>query len=97
MGNVLVSTDETEIYYPSDWLIEGSGATFTSIGCPTNDAYYSDEDDSALSLIYRGWAAKPWRIVQQGYVMMESTNIADVTQYFKDYTTKFQQWLEENA
>jgi hypothetical protein len=34
MGDVTISTEETEIYWPSDWLVDGAGATFDSMGCP---------------------------------------------------------------
>ena len=92
MGNVTISTNDTTIYYPSDWLIDG-GPTFESMQCPPAEV---DEDDAdlPLKLIYNQ-RTKYFGIVQQGHIVMESKSSRDIATYFGDYVMRMREWVQE--
>jgi hypothetical protein len=94
VGNVTISTSETEIYYPSDWLVEG-GPPFEVMNCPINDANNSWDDEDALMLVRRDTSDKPWRVVQKGMVLMETSNHADAMMYMLSYMVKYELWKAE--
>ena len=96
MGNTPISTSETEIYYPSDWMIEG-GPTFGSMGCPT--ILRDPSDFLSISLVNIELETR-WRIVitspidpGEMVVLAESTNKKDIVKYFMDYMESFDKWL----
>lgn len=91
MGNVTVSTSRTQIYYPSDWLIDG-GPTFESMGCPEPKVGAWDVD--TLKLIYNK-DTRYFGIVHNGAIVMESTDRLDIADYVKDYVEKFQMFVQE--
>jgi hypothetical protein len=99
MGNVTISTEETTIYWPSDWLVDGAGTTFTDMGCPKMTL---DEADmfSILSIVFDIDDAT-WRVytgdLAEGEViiLMESKNYKDIATYFTDFMIKTKQWWDD--
>ena len=92
MGNVTVSTTRTEIYYPSDWLIEG-GPPFESMSCPKLEDQV-DDDTEVLAIIYNP-RTKYFGVTQNGFIVMESLDRLDIAGYIKDYVEKLQLWVQE--
>lgn len=93
MGDVTVSTNDTFIYYPSNWLIEG-GPPFESMSCPKAEPGY---DDLAipLELIYNS-RTEYFGISMLDFILIESTNAKDIAKYVQDYVQGFQDWLAKN-
>ena len=93
MGNVLVSTDETEIYYPTKWLVDG-GPTYGAVGCPTR----SKDDEWRVDELSLSWNPENgrWAIIQQNNVVMESSNMIDVLQFYKDFMQDLVDFFEAN-
>lgn len=94
MGNTPISTKNTTIYYPSDWLIEG-GPTFEQMGCPEIDQA-ADDRVIPLGIVYNEKTGY-FGLVQQGFVMMESKDRLDIAGYVKDYVEGLQNWVAENG
>jgi hypothetical protein len=93
MGNVTISTIDTTIYYPSDWLIEG-GPPFETMDCPKG--MISDDDTLIpLELIYND-NTKFFGLQMCGFIVMESKEPQDLAKYVKDYVEAFQDWVTEN-
>lgn len=92
MGSVTVSTTDTEIYYPSDWLIEG-GPTFESMSCPKVDDQI-DEDVEPLQVIYNP-RTRYFGVTHNGFIVMESKNPEDLADYVREYTQEFKSWVTE--
>ena len=92
MGDVTVSTRNTSIYYPSDWLVDG-GPPLDTMGCPLANEDENDED-LPLKLIYNK-DTRYFGIVQEGRVLMESKDRLDIAGYIKDYVEKLQLWVQE--
>lgn len=105
MGNVTIYTSETQIYWPSDWLIDGTGATPESMGCPEiTSQILNDETKPTMLTVIRddyGSNAGRWVVmagdgeVSERFIVMHSTNWKDVLQYFMDYMYRFETWLQE--
>lgn len=93
MGNTTISTKDTEIYYPSDWLIEG-GPTFESMNCPKPDVGM-DDTNIPLTLVYNQKNGF-FGVVMNGFILMESKDARDLTKYISDYVQSFQEWVAEN-
>lgn len=95
MGNIIVSTENLAIYYPSDWLIEG-GATFESMSCPPSLVHASDGGDvEPLQIIYNK-DTKFFGVTHNGFVVMEAKNAADVAKYVQEYVQEFQEWVAQH-
>lgn len=92
MGNVTVSTTRTEIYYPSDWLIEG-GPPFESMSCPKLEDQV-DDDTEVLGIIYNP-RTKYFGVTRNGFIVMESLDRLDIAGYIKDYIEGFQNFAAE--
>src|SRR6516225_11875529 len=92
MGNVTISTTETTIYYPSDWLVEG-GPPYDVMGCPDDD---TNDDDPKLVLAMDR-LTQHWQIIDNGKVVMDSTNKVDIAKYFTDYMFGIESWYQEEA
>ena len=93
MGNVPISTKETTLYYPTDWLIEG-GPTFEAMGCPETQLE-TDDTIFPLSIVHNAKTGF-FGCTQQGFVLMESTNPKDIAQYVQEYVSSLQGWIKEN-
>jgi hypothetical protein len=100
MGNVTISTSETNIYWPSDWLVDGSGATYEVMGCPklTIDETVSF---SVVAIAFDIDNAK-WQVIvggegEEATVVMESTNYKDVATYLLEYMQKTRQWWDDQT
>jgi len=92
MGNITISTSETSIYYPADWLVTG-GSPYATMGCPddTQDDY---DDDFLLKLVYNETSGK-WQVIETSSILMESMNKRDVVKYFLDFMEAMEWWLYE--
>jgi hypothetical protein len=90
MGREVVDKKNTQIYYPSDWLVEG-GPTFESANCPK---FQEDEDVEPLQIIYNK-TTKYFGVTQGEFIVMESKDRQDVAEYVKDYIEGFQNWVAE--
>jgi hypothetical protein len=101
MGNVTISTSETEIYYPSDWLIDG-GPPPETMSCP-NFRITDENAMSMLSIIWEDFGQNQGRwVVLAGdgevgerFVVMHSTNYKDVATYFSQYMERLERWLQK--
>lgn len=99
MGDVTISTEETTIYWPSDWLVNGAGTTFNDAGCPKLDI--GEEDMFSILSIVFDFDDATWRVytgdLNEGdvIVLMKSTNYKDVATYFSDFMQKTKQWWDE--
>lgn len=95
MGNTTISNSETEIYYPSSWLVLGGPPMEDR--CPDAEITFDQPQlgvvldvPTMLWRVYEGHPGEgPVRIV------MESTNIKDVAQYFTEYMAELKQYLED--
>jgi hypothetical protein len=92
MGKSTISTTDTEIYYPSDWLIDG-GPPFDVMSCPK--AEDQTDDEQKLGIIYNT-KTQYFGIVCQGYIVMESKEAKDLAKYIQDYAYEYQYWVENN-
>jgi hypothetical protein len=90
MGNVTISTKDTEIYYPSDWLIEG-GPPFETMHCPE---FIENEDVQPLQVIYNA-QTRFFGVTHNGFIVMESKEPSDLAKYIKQYMEAFQDWVTE--
>ena len=52
MGDVTISTEETTIYWPSDWLVNGAGTTFNDAGCPRVEHGVEEDMFSIPSIVF---------------------------------------------
>jgi hypothetical protein len=104
MGNVTISTTETEIYYPSDWLVDG-GPPPAFMGCPPITSQILNEE-SAMNMVKIVWEdfgqnSGRWNVIAghpdsgEAFIVMQSTNYKDVATYFAQYMAKFERWLGE--
>lgn len=94
MGNVTVSTKNTQVYYPTDWLIEGGPPFESTEAIPNDDAAYAYEDIEPLQVIYNK-TTEYFGITHNHYIVMESKDPRDVAQYVLDYVEGFKQWVED--
>lgn len=92
MGNCTISTRDTSIYYPSDWLVDG-GPPLNTMGCPEANVT-EDDEDLPLKLIYNK-GTKYFGIVVNEHIVMESKDRQDIAGYVKDYVEKLQLWVSE--
>lgn len=91
MGNVTVSTDDTEIYYPSDLLAHG-GPPYEVMGCPEVEPT-TEQATAQLSIIMdMPQQGEVWWKVCYGdlreaplVVVMESRNPINVALYLEEY------------
>lgn len=95
MGDVTISTNDTTIYYPSDWLIEG-GPTFESMGCPEPEFIQEGEDVEPLQVIYNK-RTKFFGVAHNGFIVMESKESKDLGKYIQEYMKGLQDWVETNS
>lgn len=103
MGNTPISVPETEIYYPSDWLVNG-GPPFNTMNCPDYEVDEDCDGHSVLSIVY-DWDIKKWYVLsglhgadaetRRGTVVMESTNLYDVSEYFRSYMASVKRWQQK--
>lgn len=92
MGDTTISTKNTEIYYPSDWLIEG-GPPFETMNCPQPNV--EGVDQQKLEIIYND-NTKYFGVVCGGFIVMESKDVRDLATYVGDYAMAFRNWVQEN-
>lgn len=92
MGNVPVSTSDTEIYYPSDWLIEG-GPPFNVMACPKLHEQFGD-DVEPLQVIYNT-KTRYFGVVHNEHIVMESKDPEVMANYVKQYAVAFKLWVDE--
>lgn len=94
MGNTPISTSTTNIYYPSNWLIEGGPPP--NVNCPINDADNSWAADNDISITIREGKEKPWWVVCQDRILMETSEPSEVAAYILSYTNEYRDWLVNN-